>query len=90
MSDLRQIGLRLPESLIEQIDADAATHHQGRAEWIRAACLAQLAGPNASRNAAMVDEVKVVDERAREVIKDLLRRMDQVEQTLEITPDPFA
>ena len=49
-----------------------------------------VAGPNASRNAALVDEVKVVDERAREVIKDLLRRMDQVEQTLEITPDPFA
>ena len=89
MSDLRQIGLRLPESLIEQIDADAATHHQGRAEWIRAAWHSSP-GPNASRNAALVDEVKVVDERAREVIKDLLRRMDQVEQTLEITPDPFA
>tara|TARA_Y100001933_G_scaffold7527_1_gene6833 strand:+ start:2392 stop:2727 length:336 start_codon:yes stop_codon:yes gene_type:complete len=86
---LKQVGLRLPPSLLELIDKAAADSHQDRSNWIRSACVQALTGPNASRNPQLVDEVEVVDERAREVVKDLLRRMDQVEQKLAIKPDPF-
>ena len=91
MSDLKQIGLRLPQSLIDQIDADAAEHHQGRAQWIRNACVAFLAGPDPSRNADLVDEVEVVDERARALVKDLILRVDTLESVLKpLRPDLFS
>lgn len=90
MSDLKQIGLRLPQSLIDQIDADAAERHQGRAQWIRNACVAFLTGPDASRNAELVDDVEVVDERARGLVKDLIKRVDTLESVLKpLRPDLF-
>jgi len=90
MSDLKQIGLRLPQALIDQIDADAAERHQGRSQWIRNACVAYLAGPEPSRNKQLVDDVEVVDERARALVKDLIVRVETLEAVLKtMRPDPF-
>ena len=90
MSDLKQVGLRLPQSLIDQIDADAAERHQGRAQWIRNACVAYLTGPDPSRNNQLADDVEVVDERARALVKDLIGRVDTLEALLQSQrPDPF-
>ena len=90
MGDLKQIGLRLPQSLIDQIDADAAGKHQGRAQWIRNACVAFLAGPDASRNADLIDDIEVVDQRAREVVRDLIRRVEALESDRPSGADPFS
>ena len=91
MSELRQVGLRLPQDLIDRIDADAAERHQGRAQWIRNACVAYLAGPEPSRNQQLVDEVEVVDERARALVKNLIIRVDTLEAMVKsLRPDPFG
>lgn len=89
---LKQVGLRLPPSLLEQIDNAAAAAHQDRSNWIRSACVQALTGPEPSRNAQLIDDVEVVDERAREVIKDLLRRLTAVENQIGLrdNTDPFA
>ena len=86
------MGLRLPPSLLDQIDKAAAAAHQDRSNWIRSACVQALVGPDPSRNAQLLDDVEVVDERAREVIKDLLKRLEAVENAVgtRFTPDPFA
>lgn len=90
MNDLKQVGLRLPQSLIEQIDADAKERHQGRAQWIRNACVAYLTGPEPSRNKQLADEVEVVDERARALVKDLITRVETLESVLKpLRPDLF-
>ena len=85
---LKQVGLRLPVSLLDQIDAAASAAHQDRSNWIRSACVAALTGPDASRNSALLEDIQVVDERAREVIKDLLRRVEALER-VNGAPDPF-
>ena len=90
MSDLKQIGLRLPQDLIDRIDADAAERHQGRAQWIRNACVAFLTGPDASRNADLIDDIEVVDQRAREVVRDLIRRVEALESDRPSGTDPFS
>ena len=90
MSDLKQIGLRLPQDLIDRIDADAAERHQGRAQWIRNACVAFLTGPDASRNAELLDDIEVVDQRAREVVRDLIRRVEALESDRPSGADPFS
>ena len=90
MSELRQVGLRLPQDLIDRIDADAAERHQGRAQWIRNACVAFLTGPDASRNAELLDDIEVVDQRAREVVRDLIRRVEALESDRPSGADPFS
>ena len=90
MSELRQVGLRLPQDLIDRIDADAAERHQGRAQWIRNACVAFLTGPDASRNADLIDDIEVVDQRAREVVRDLIRRVEALESDRPSGADPFS
>ena len=88
---LKQVGLRLPQALLDQIDKAAAAAHQDRSNWIRSALVQALTGPEPSRNAQLLDDVEVVDERAREVIKDLLRRLTAVENQIGLSQDadPF-
>ena len=55
------------------------------------ACIAFLTGPDPSRNADLVDEVEVVDERARALVKDLIQRVDTLESVLKpLRPDLFS
>ena len=83
---------RLPPSLLEQIDKAAAATHQDRSNWIRSVCVQALTGPEPSRNAQLLDDVEVVDERARAVIKNLLARVDSLESKLgtQQNADPFT
>ena len=44
-----------------------------------------------SRNQQLVDEVEVVDERARALVKDLIIRVDTLEAMVKsLRPDPFG
>ena len=70
---------------------DAVKRHQDKAQWIRSTCVAFLAEPDPSRNADLVDEVEVVDERARAQVKDLIQRVETLESVLKpLRPDLFS
>ena len=70
---------------------DAVKRHQDKAQWIRITCVAFLAEPDPSRNADLVDEVEVVDERARAQVKDLIQRVETLESVLKpLRPDHLA
>ena len=90
LGDLRQVGLLRPQDLIDQIDADTTERHQGRAQWIRNGCVAFLTDPDASRNADLIDEIEVVDQRAREVVSDLIRRVEALESDRPSGAEPFS
>ena len=84
---LKSINLRIPEELLEAIDAAAAASHQDRSNWIRSQLTSSL--PGASRDPSIADEIQVVDERARGVLKDLLSRINKLE-THCFGEDPFS
>lgn len=85
---LKSINLRIPEDLLKAIDESAAATHMDRSNWIRfqlgAAC-----GVSPSRDSEIADEIKVVDERARVVLKDLLSRINKLEAHC-FGEDPFS
>ena len=70
--------------------AELLVAQQGRAQWIRNACVAFLTGPDASRNADLIDDIEVVDQRAREVVRDLIRRVEELESDRPSGADPFS
>ena len=86
--DLKAISLRLPPALLEQVTEAAKQAHLDRTSWIRLACSEKLAGPDPSRNEELLSSVGVVDERARQVIKDLIRRVEVLENA-QSGKDPF-
>ena len=65
-----------------------------RSNWLRAAAFEKLNGtqPSASRDWELVKDVKTVDPRAREIIKDVLLRLERLEGAVFSTDkkDPFA
>ena len=85
---LKSINLRIPEDLLKRIDESAAATHMDRSNWIRfqlgAAC-----GVSPSRDAEIADDIKVVDERARVVLKDLMNRINKLEAHC-FGADPFS
>ena len=83
---LKAVNIRIDEDLLESIDKAAKASGQDRSNWIRAACAAAL--PGSSNDAALLDEVKVVDPRAREVIKDVIARVQKLESHC-FGEDPF-
>ena len=52
--------------------------------------MAFLTGPDASRNADLIDDIEVVDQRAREVVRDLIRRVEALESDRPSGADPFS
>ena len=89
-----QIALRIDPDLLEQIDCAAADEGLDRSSFIRRCCVIQMEGaaPTPSRDASLLSDIEVQDERAREVIKDLMARITRLEK--EVFPnqggDPFA
>ena len=83
---LKAVNIRIDEDLLESIDKAAKASGQDRSNWIRAACAAAL--PGSSNDAELLDEVKVVDPRAREVIKDVIARVQKLEAHC-FGEDPF-
>ena len=90
-----QIALRLDPELLEQIDCAAADVGLDRSSFIRTCCVKQMDGtaPTPSRDEALLQDIQLKDERAREVIKDLLTRLERVEKHCfpeAAAADPFA
>ena len=90
---LRSIGTTRRDGMsgiVREALSEWAERHQGRAQWIRTACVAFLTGPDASRNADLIDDIEVVDQRAREVVRDLIRRVEALESDRPSGADPFS
>lgn len=85
---LKQINLRLPEELLKAIDKEAHSNHIDRSSWIRTTLQAALTG--SSKSPELVDAIKVVDPRAREVIKDVIARVEKLEEHCFNAADPFG
>lgn len=76
-----QIALRIDPDLLEQIDCAAADEGLDRSSFIRRCCVVQMEGslPTPSRDTSLLSDIQVQDERAREVIKDVLSRLERLE-----------
>ena len=88
-----QIALRIDPDLLELIDRAAADEGLDRSSFIRRCCVVQMDGtaPSPSRDESLLSDLKVQDERAREVIKDLLARINRLEQAVfPSESDPFS
>ena len=94
MTEYRSINLRFPVDLLDQVDQAAKASGLDRSNWLRAAAFEKLKGtqPSASRDWELVKDVKTVDPRAREIIKDVLLRLERLEGAVFSTDkkDPFA
>ncbi|AII49343.1 hypothetical protein KR52_09325 [Synechococcus sp. KORDI-52] len=92
MAVMKTINLRISSDLLEQIDKAAAASGQDRSNWLRHAATDKLNGNINTRDPASADQIQVVDERAREIVKDILARINRLEKT--VFPgednDPFA
>ena len=58
-----------------------------RTSWIRNACSAYLSEGVTEK---LVDEVAVLDERSRDIVRDLMRRVEALERIQGIGRDPYA
>ena len=90
MPSPKSINLRIPKDLLETIDATAVASGMDRSNWIRLACTEKLQGITQSPSPVSIDEIAVVDERARQVVKDLISRIDKLESHCFGGKDPFA
>ena len=94
----KPINIRFPSGLLELIDQAASEAGQDRSNWIRAACSEKLSGavasvPHPSMDKELLQDLKVADPRAREVIKDVIARVERLEQAVfpqESGSDPFG
>ena len=87
------VNIRFDAELLERIDAEALRVGLDRSSWIRLCCSQKLEGVTETAEAppaeALVDAVEVVDERARDIARDLVRRVARLEQEV-FSKDPFA
>ena len=86
-NDLKQIALRLQPALLSQIDQAAERQGLDRSSFIRLCCSKALAAEGPSKDIDQNHHLGMVDERAREVIRDLLVRVERLERSGNI--DPF-
>ena len=86
-NDLRQIALRLQPSLLHQIDQAAERQGLDRSSFIRLCCSKALAADEPGRGSDQANQLGMVDERAREIIRDILKRVEKLERS--INTDPF-
>lgn len=89
---LKQIALRLPPDLLDRIDAAAKEAGQDRSNFIRA-CVSQVISGGGLNKYPEIDQIKVVDPKARDVIRSVLQRLDRLEEAqfgVSSSPDPFA
>ena len=81
---LKSVNIRIDEVLLQSIDQAASDAGMDRSNWMRLAFTERLRG----RGPEMVDQIEVVDERARDIVKDMLSRLDRLE-TKVFPNDPF-
>ena len=83
----KSINIRIDEELLARIDQAATAQGMDRSAFIRSSCIAAL--PRSSDAPDLVDQIMVVDERARQVIKDVLSRVTKLENHCFGSTDPF-
>ena len=71
------VNIRLSEELLQQIDEAASARGMDRSNWIRSVCIEAAARPSTDRD--LVNRVNVIDERAREVMVDVIERVARLE-----------
>ena len=81
---LKSVNIRIDEVLLQSIDQAASAAGMDRSNWMRLAFTERLRG----RGPEMVDQIEVVDERARDIVKDMLSRLERLE-TKVFPSDPF-
>ena len=86
----KSINIRMPAELLETIDARAIASGMDRSNWIRLACTEKLQGVTPQTPNVNLDDIVVADERAREVIKSLISRIDKLEAHCFGIKDPFS
>lgn len=94
----KPVNIRFPTGLLDLIDQAASEAGQDRSNWIRAACSEKLSGagasaPHPSMDENLIQDLKVADPRARQVIRDVLLRVERLEKAVfpqEESLDPFA
>ena len=74
------VNIRLSEELLQQIDEAASARGMDRSNWIRSVCIEAAARPSADRD--LVNRVNVIDERAREVMVDVIERVARLESAV--------
>ncbi len=75
--NLTTISLALEKDLLAKIKEAAKAQGMNQSTWIRSQCIAAL--PGASGDKQLVDDIKVMDERAKGVFKDLIDRVEALE-----------
>lgn len=101
VGQLRSINLKIAPELLWKIAAAARCSGMDRSNWIRSVCTAELPGkpavPQRTNPATgdLLDQVEVVDEHARQIVRDLLARVQKLEGEMQLLrsespKDPFA
>ena len=93
MAVMKTVNIRISSALLAEIDAAATASGQDRSNWLRLAATEKLNGlTSATRDPSIADEIKVVDERARSIVKDVLLRLERLETAVfpATDEDPFA
>ncbi len=91
MPVMKSINLRISSDLLEQIDQAAAASGQDRSNWLRHAATEKLSGGFNAKDPNTAEEIKVADERAREIVRDVLVRLNRLEAHCfpDADADPF-
>lgn len=98
---LRSINLKIQADLLWQIDNAARDQGMDRSNWIRSVCTAALSGhpgghhttQRSTSTEELLEKAEVIDERAREIVRDLLGRVQKLEAEMKLMKaptDPFA
>ena len=90
--EFKATTLKFPPELLERIDAAAKEAGMDRSNWIRNCCTTYLSG-GAPNPHTEIDDINVIDTRAREVIRSMLQRLDRLEAAQfgeDSTADPFS
>ena len=82
--EFKAISLKFPPELLERIDDASRKAGMDRSNWIRNACSFYMRDTTVD-----LDSIEVVDPRAREVIMDILRRLEALEAERAPAADPF-
>ena len=85
------INVRLNDDLLQKIDEAASAMGMDRSNWIRSVCTAAAARPSTDKD--LINKVNVIDERAREVMVDVIERVNRLESAVfkkGSVSDPFS
>ena len=92
MAETKTITLKIQADVLERIDQAAEAAGLNRSAYMRN-CTLQVMEGNLPNRHPELDEINVIDVRAREVVRGILQRLDRLEKAQfgdSSVPDPFA